>query len=276
MCPRAPSSSMRTCLGSSLVCVCVRCAIVCVSVCVCVVVVVRGVCVCVCVRCKMVCVPVPTCRFSLHPVMNEAEFAHNMLPRPGVLSSFVVEAGGVITDFCSYYHLPSTVIRHPKHKVTSPCACAACLCAPLHPPVLALFVCPLFVPLCLCFLPVPLYTCPRVALAHKRMRCTFKTSESVPLCFSCSLVPYLLYESRESMGVIHDRCTKFCSPLCDCVAVTPPPQTLNAVYAYYTVPGANTLEALFSDMLILAKAVQFLCCVWCVGVCGHVRGCVCL
>jgi len=85
-------------------------------------------------------------KFGLHPVMHDDEFAHYMLPRPGVISSFVVpDPAGGISDFCSYYHLPSTILRHPKHKV------------------------------------------------------------------------------------------------------------LNAVYAYYTVPGKHTIEQLFGDMLILAK-----------------------
>jgi hypothetical protein len=32
-------------------------------------------------------------------------------------------------------------------------------------------------------------------------------------------------------------------------------QLLNAVYAYYTVPGKHTLEQLYGDLLILAKQV---------------------
>ena len=35
-----------------------------------------------------------------------------MLPREGVISSFVVDSGnGVITDFVSFYHLPSSVLK---------------------------------------------------------------------------------------------------------------------------------------------------------------------
>ncbi|KAL3775598.1 hypothetical protein ACHAW5_003501 [Stephanodiscus triporus] len=72
-------------------------------------------------------------RFKLSVVFNEEEFAHWLLPRKGVVSSFVNvtrksrtgaaagEGGGVeddgeeITDFCSYYHLHSSVLGNPKH-----------------------------------------------------------------------------------------------------------------------------------------------------------------
>lgn len=52
------------------------------------------------------------------PVFNEAEFGHTMLPRAGVVDSFVVvdEKSGKVTDLCSFYHLPSTVMKHPKHN----------------------------------------------------------------------------------------------------------------------------------------------------------------
>lgn len=56
-------------------------------------------------------------------VFSEEEFAHWLLPREGVVSSFVnvtkAEEGSeeeVITDFCSYYHLHSSVINNPKHS----------------------------------------------------------------------------------------------------------------------------------------------------------------
>jgi glycylpeptide N-tetradecanoyltransferase len=43
-----------------------------------------------------------------------------MLPREGVIDSFVVEdcsQPGKITDFISFYTLPSTILRHEKHKL---------------------------------------------------------------------------------------------------------------------------------------------------------------
>jgi hypothetical protein len=52
------------------------------------------------------------CRFALHTHFSEAEFAHVLLPRPGVVDAFVVEdAGtGAISGMASFYHLPSTVL----------------------------------------------------------------------------------------------------------------------------------------------------------------------
>jgi glycylpeptide N-tetradecanoyltransferase len=41
-----------------------------------------------------------------------------MLPRDGVINSYVLKnKDGVVTDFCSFYHLPSTVIGNDKHKI---------------------------------------------------------------------------------------------------------------------------------------------------------------
>ena len=99
--------------------------------------------------------------FKLRPLLSEEEVAHWLLPRAGVVDSFVVDtataaaeaattaaaaasvAGGggggssggggggapapavhpasqsTITDFISFYHLPSTIIGHEKHKVLS-------------------------------------------------------------------------------------------------------------------------------------------------------------
>ena len=54
--------------------------------------------------------------------------AHWLLPRAGVIDSFVVDSadtprptvhpvsGTTVTDFISYYHLPSTIVRHETHK----------------------------------------------------------------------------------------------------------------------------------------------------------------
>lgn len=60
-------------------------------------------------------------KFKLSVVFSEAEFAHWLLPREGVVSSFVnvtqkEEGGEEITDFCSYYHLHSSVLGNPKHN----------------------------------------------------------------------------------------------------------------------------------------------------------------
>jgi glycylpeptide N-tetradecanoyltransferase len=59
-------------------------------------------------------------------VYEEAEFAHWLLPREGVIDSFVVEASGggggsaggdvAVTDMISFYHLPSTVIGERRRE----------------------------------------------------------------------------------------------------------------------------------------------------------------
>ncbi|XP_018318725.1 glycylpeptide N-tetradecanoyltransferase [Agrilus planipennis] len=55
-------------------------------------------------------------RFDLAPVFSEDDFVHWFMPQEGIVDSFVVENDGVITDFVSYYTLPSTVMHHPVHK----------------------------------------------------------------------------------------------------------------------------------------------------------------
>lgn len=56
-------------------------------------------------------------QFKVAPVFNEADFAHWLLPRDGVIDSFVVEDPETkeITDMISFYTLPSTVCKHPLH-----------------------------------------------------------------------------------------------------------------------------------------------------------------
>ena len=50
-------------------------------------------------------------KFSLHVAFTSEEVAHWLLPRAGVIDSFVVTNGeGTITDLCSYYHLPSSIL----------------------------------------------------------------------------------------------------------------------------------------------------------------------
>ena len=36
--------------------------------------------------------------------------------QPNIINSYVVEKDGKITDFMSFYCLPSTVMNHPTHK----------------------------------------------------------------------------------------------------------------------------------------------------------------
>jgi len=47
---------------------------------------------------------------------DDAEVAHWFTPRPGVVSSFVVEAQGVVDAFASYYQVSTSVLNHATHK----------------------------------------------------------------------------------------------------------------------------------------------------------------
>lgn len=55
-------------------------------------------------------------QFKLHIQFDEAEFGHFLLPREGVVDSYVVDEGSGITDFVSFYNLPSSVLRHPEYS----------------------------------------------------------------------------------------------------------------------------------------------------------------
>lgn len=57
-------------------------------------------------------------RFDMYTVMTIDEFKHWLLPREGVIYSYVVEdpKSGDVTDFFSFYSLPSSIIKHPTHK----------------------------------------------------------------------------------------------------------------------------------------------------------------
>jgi len=55
-------------------------------------------------------------KFSLSPVFSAPEVEHWFSPKPNIINSYVVEREGKITDFMSFYCLPSTVMNHPTHK----------------------------------------------------------------------------------------------------------------------------------------------------------------
>ena len=57
-------------------------------------------------------------QYKLHIQFNEDEVAHFLLPKEWVVESFVVEDPQTdeITDFISFYSLPSSVLKHPSHK----------------------------------------------------------------------------------------------------------------------------------------------------------------
>ncbi|XP_034235682.1 glycylpeptide N-tetradecanoyltransferase 1 [Thrips palmi] len=55
-------------------------------------------------------------RFDMAPVFTEEDFRHWFTPQDGIVDSFVVDNGRELTDFVSFYTLPSTVMHHPVHK----------------------------------------------------------------------------------------------------------------------------------------------------------------
>mmetsp|Transcript_155564 Transcript_155564/g.282953 ORF Transcript_155564/g.282953 Transcript_155564/m.282953 type:complete len:497 (+) Transcript_155564:189-1679(+) len=58
-------------------------------------------------------------KFALHPEFEKDELAHWMLPRDGVVYSYVREdlVTGDVTDVCSFYSLPSTILGHDKYNL---------------------------------------------------------------------------------------------------------------------------------------------------------------
>jgi len=56
-------------------------------------------------------------KFDLCPEFNEADVLHWFSPKPNIIESYVVEAANAsLTDFVSFYTLPSTVMNHPTHN----------------------------------------------------------------------------------------------------------------------------------------------------------------
>jgi glycylpeptide N-tetradecanoyltransferase len=57
-------------------------------------------------------------KYKLNIQFTLEEVSHFLLPREWVIESFVVEdSNKVITDFVSFYSLPSSVLKHPEHKI---------------------------------------------------------------------------------------------------------------------------------------------------------------
>lgn len=56
--------------------------------------------------------------FDLAPIFTAADVLHWFIPQKGIIESYVVEdpfSPGKLTDFISFYTLPSTVMNHPQH-----------------------------------------------------------------------------------------------------------------------------------------------------------------
>ena len=53
-------------------------------------------------------------QFKFHVTFSQEEIVHFFIPREGIIESFVIEdKSGKITDFISFYSLPSTVLQNP-------------------------------------------------------------------------------------------------------------------------------------------------------------------
>ena len=55
-------------------------------------------------------------RYELVSLFSEDEFRHWFIPRAGIIYAYVVESNGKLTDFVTFYSLPSTAMDHQSHK----------------------------------------------------------------------------------------------------------------------------------------------------------------
>ncbi|KAG5494547.1 hypothetical protein JIQ42_02157 [Leishmania sp. Namibia] len=56
-------------------------------------------------------------KFDVGPVFSEPEIGHYLLPRNGVVFTYVVENDKKVTDFFSFYRIPSTVIGNRTYNM---------------------------------------------------------------------------------------------------------------------------------------------------------------
>ena len=58
-------------------------------------------------------------KFEVHLEFSPQDVEHSILPQAGVIDSYVVENQDTkeVTDFFSFYHLPSSILKHETHKV---------------------------------------------------------------------------------------------------------------------------------------------------------------
>jgi len=50
-------------------------------------------------------------------IFTQEEVEYFLLPRDNVINSYVVEDSKTITDFFSFYTLPSSILKHETHKL---------------------------------------------------------------------------------------------------------------------------------------------------------------
>jgi glycylpeptide N-tetradecanoyltransferase len=60
-------------------------------------------------------------KYLLYPIFTEEEVQHYFTPREDIVDTYVIEEkkgdnDGLITDFVSFYTVPSTVIKHDTIK----------------------------------------------------------------------------------------------------------------------------------------------------------------
>lgn len=55
-------------------------------------------------------------RFDIYTEYSKKEFRHFFIRRENIIESFVIEHKGKITDFFSFYCLPSSILNHKKYK----------------------------------------------------------------------------------------------------------------------------------------------------------------
>ena len=56
-------------------------------------------------------------KIRLHIIFTAEEVDYYLLPRDNVINSYVVDDSKTITDFFSFYSLPSSILKHETHKV---------------------------------------------------------------------------------------------------------------------------------------------------------------
>lgn len=55
-------------------------------------------------------------QFKIYTEYTKKDFQHFFVRIENVIESYVIEKNGVITDFFSFYCLPSSVLNHPKYN----------------------------------------------------------------------------------------------------------------------------------------------------------------